>query len=190
MGKVTDMFFLSMLWLLFSLPIVTLGASTSALYYVSLKLAKDSEGYIWQSFWLAFRQDFKQSTIIWIIMFIVGIFISLDLFFYYNVQFEYAVALFWAFVVLGILYLFVITMLFPLIARLDTGIREMFTMGFMVSIKNFSWTMLMVITTLCFLALGIFVFWPVLIITPGAVAYIHSKILVHIIFPKYDWNET
>ena len=46
MGKVTDMFFLTCLWLLFSLPVVTIGASTCALYYCSMTLASNKEGYI------------------------------------------------------------------------------------------------------------------------------------------------
>ena len=50
MGKVADVIILSILWFLFSLPIVTIGASTSALYYVTLKLAEDKEGDLFQSF--------------------------------------------------------------------------------------------------------------------------------------------
>ena len=46
MGKVTDMFFLTCLWLLFSLPVVTIGASTCALCYCSMTLASNKEGYI------------------------------------------------------------------------------------------------------------------------------------------------
>ncbi len=44
MGKVADMFFLTVLWVVFSLPIITIGASTKALYYVTLKMAGGKEG--------------------------------------------------------------------------------------------------------------------------------------------------
>ena len=46
MGKVFDMMVLTVLWVVTSLPVVTIGASTTALYYVGMKLARDDEGYI------------------------------------------------------------------------------------------------------------------------------------------------
>ena len=47
-----------------SLPIITIGASTTALYTVMLKLVKNEEGYIFKGFLHAFKLNFKQSTII------------------------------------------------------------------------------------------------------------------------------
>ena len=47
---------LNFFWLLFSLPIVTIGASTTAAFAVGLKMADGSEGYIFQAFWLRLRK--------------------------------------------------------------------------------------------------------------------------------------
>ena len=44
MGRVADLFFLTLLWAIGSLPLVTMGASTTALYYVALKMVKNQEG--------------------------------------------------------------------------------------------------------------------------------------------------
>lgn len=189
MGKVTDICFLTVLWALFSLPVVTIGASTTALYYVSLKLAKDQEGYIWRTFVDAFKSNFKQSTIIWLIMLAVGAFLGVDLYFYYNMEGSVAVFFFWIFFMLTVIYVFFITMLFPLSARLDAKIGKLFFLTFMVTIKHFSWVLLMVVTTVCIFALGLFVFWPLLLISMGGAAFIHSKILIYMVFPKYGWNE-
>lgn len=189
MGKVTDICFLTVLWALFSLPVVTIGASTTALYYVSLKLAKNQEGYIWRTFVGAFKDNFKQSTIIWLIMLAVGAFLGVDLYFYYNIEGSIAVFLFWIFLMLTVMYTFFITMLFPLSARLDAKIGKLFFLTFMVTIKHFSWVLLMVVTTICIFALGLFVFWPILFISMGGAAFIHSKILIYMVFPKYGWNE-
>lgn len=46
LGKLTDMVILTILWGAFCIPLVTVGASTAALYDVSLKLAENQEGYI------------------------------------------------------------------------------------------------------------------------------------------------
>ena len=51
---------LNFFWLLFSLPIVTIGASTTAAFAVGLKMADGSEGYIFQAFWAAFKENWKK----------------------------------------------------------------------------------------------------------------------------------
>lgn len=188
MGRVADVFLLTMLWAVCSLPVITIGASTSALYYVSLKMAKNREGYLWKSFFKAFKDNFTQSTVIWVIMLAVGVFLGMDLYFFYGQESQAAVFVFWLFFVFVILYLFVAVLVFPLEARLDTNVKNLFFMTFMVSIKNFSWVMLMLVTVICIVALGVFVFWPVLLVGAGTIAYIHSVILVWIVFPKYGWN--
>ena len=81
MGKVTDMFFLTCLWLLFSLPVVTIGAATCALCYCSMTLASNKEGYIREDFVRAFKENFKSATIAWIGMLALGIFFGADLYF-------------------------------------------------------------------------------------------------------------
>ena len=46
MGKIADMFLLTLAWFVCSVPIITIGASTTALYYVSLKMEEGKEGYL------------------------------------------------------------------------------------------------------------------------------------------------
>lgn len=189
MGRVADVFFLTVLWAVCSLPIITIGASTSALYYVTLKMVKNREEYLLQSFWKAFKNNFAQSVIVWVILLGIGCFLGAGLHFFYKMEGQAAVVAFWGLFILAVLYLFVAVLVFPLEARLDADIKKLFLMTFMVGIKNFSWVMLMIVTVACVLALGIFVFWPVLLVGAGAAAYIHSLILVWSIFPKYGWNE-
>ena len=72
LNKVLDIMYLNLLWILFSIPIITIGASTTAAYQVGMKMVRDEEGYIGRGFWKAFKENFKQSTIVWIIMFVLG----------------------------------------------------------------------------------------------------------------------
>ncbi|HBA69613.1 MAG TPA: hypothetical protein DCZ40_09690 [Lachnospiraceae bacterium] len=188
MGRVADVFFLTVLWAACSLPVITAGASTSALYYVSLKMVKNREGYLGKSFFKAFRDNFAQSTVIWLLMLAAGAFLGTDLYFFYHLESTAAVFVFWLLFVFAVLYLLVAVLVFPLEARLDTKIGKLFFMAFMVSIKNFSWVMLMLVIVVCILAAGVFVFWPVLLVAAGTIAYLHSLILVWIVFPKYGWN--
>lgn len=189
MGRVTDLCALTVLWAIFSLPIITIGASTTALYYVSLKVVNHTEEYLWRSFRKEFKENFKQSTIIWMIMLILGFFLSVDLYIYHEIQSQTAVFLFWVFLVLTALYAFMLTIIFPLSSRLQTSIKNIFYIAFMVYLKNISWVILMTVITVCVVAIGLFVMWPVLFIGAGGVAFVHSKILQEVIYPKYNWNE-
>ncbi len=189
MGRVADAFLLTVFWAIGCLGVVTAGASTTALYYVTLKMAENKECYLWKSFWKAFRDNAKQSTVIWLIVLVLGIFFGGDLYWYYHLEGPFGTFGFWLFVVLTFLYLLMAVLLFPLSARLDAGVKKQFFFAFMTALKDPGWTLFLLVITLCFLALGIFVFWPLLLFAAGGCAYLHSLVLSKIIFPKYNWNE-
>ena len=64
--KIGYLIILSWVWLLFSLPVFTIGAASTALYDVMRKLLKDEEGMILQDYCRSFRSNFKQCTLIWL----------------------------------------------------------------------------------------------------------------------------
>lgn len=64
MGKLMDCAALSLLWLVFCMPVFTAGAATTALYYTALKAIRKDTGYVVKEFWHAFKANFKQSTIV------------------------------------------------------------------------------------------------------------------------------
>ena len=70
-NKIADSICLSILWLVSSLPIVTIGASTTALYYAINEGIRYDNGGIWHAFWRSFRTNFKQATIIWLLLLLV-----------------------------------------------------------------------------------------------------------------------
>lgn len=67
MSNAFDVLGLGFLWFLCSIPVFTIGASTSALYYAVVKSVKKNNGYAAAEFFHAFRQNFKQSTILWLL---------------------------------------------------------------------------------------------------------------------------
>jgi len=64
---IADIMILSFYWLIFSIPLFTIGASTTALYYVMTRRISNREGYLFRDFWTSFKSNFKQTTIIWLI---------------------------------------------------------------------------------------------------------------------------
>ena len=76
MNKIADWFILNILWIFCSIPIVTIGATTTALYSVNLKIINNEEGNLIKTFFKSFKENFKKSTIICYIFLFTYFFIS------------------------------------------------------------------------------------------------------------------
>ena len=76
--KIGDCLCLSVLWLAFSLPVVTIGASSTALYAAVYHCLRRNEAGIWKNFWNAFRENFKRSTLAWLIELLILAVLALD----------------------------------------------------------------------------------------------------------------
>ena len=68
LGRIADLMLLNLLFIVCSLPIVTIGASLSAMYYCLFKIKDEEEGYIIKKFFHSFRDNLKQATAMWLIM--------------------------------------------------------------------------------------------------------------------------
>ncbi len=193
-GKLGDLIILNVLWLITSIPIVTIGASTTALYYVTLKLVRDEDGYTIRSFFKSFKENFKQSTIIWLIMLAVGLLIGFDLYFFIYMQTDPSklrsimVAVFGS---LGLVYLCILTYVFPLQSRFYNPVKRTLFNAFYMSIRHILQTLGILVMDI---ALGVLMFvtffsapqFSVLFFLFGfpLVAFVNSFVF-HAIFKKY-----
>ena len=71
LNKVADCICLSFLFLVSCIPIVTVGAANTALYYAINKCIRHGEGHIWREYWRAFGANFKQATVLWLLLMLV-----------------------------------------------------------------------------------------------------------------------
>ena len=63
LGTLADLVFCNVLFCLFSLPVVTVGASLTALYDCTLSIVEEREqSFLVQQFWNAFRRNFRRGT--------------------------------------------------------------------------------------------------------------------------------
>lgn len=118
MWLVADMFILGLLWLVFCIPIITVGASTAAAIEVNVRIIRKEETYILKNFWHGFKRNFKDGTKLWIV------FALLLFMLYMNYQYLmalYAVKTLHIVVVFLSVILFVLCFLyaFPLITRYE-----------------------------------------------------------------------
>lgn len=186
-GKFADVFILNLLWFICCIPIFTIGASTTALYYVTLKLAKNEEGYIIKSFFKSFLDNFKQATGIWLIMLAAGAVLGVDYFFYLRQaagKGTLQTVLYMVFIGVLFLYLMVLTYIFPMLSRFENSVKRTFKNALFMSIRHLPWSILLVIITLGIAFLSVTYFSVLLLLGYGLIAFINSYIFVHI-FQNY-----
>ena len=181
--KIAYSAYLNVLWFFCCLPIVTAGASTTALFYVTLKLAKDEEGNITKSFFRAFRQNFKKATVIWLILLALGIILALDGYIFYHMHSESAIwtlgtAIF--FVILAA-YAIILMYIFPLLARFENTIKAMFLNSIMLGMRFLLCTALMAVIYFAMAFIVINIFTPAIIFGEGLCALLCSYFLANIL---------
>ena len=121
-GRIWDLFILNLLWVICSIPIITFGAATTAMYYCTLKVAKDRDsGGMFRMFFHSFKDNIKQSTLIWIVMAVTGGILFFDIRFfsiYAPIQNTFIrMIIFTVTCFLMLLWLFIFLYVFPIQAK-------------------------------------------------------------------------
>lgn len=126
MGRAADLFMLNVVFVICCLPVVTIGASLTALHYVTLKMARNEESYIIRSFFKSFKQNFKQSTIINLIMLLIAGVLYFDTNIVRQMGGSMSKVLYIIFIALGIIYLAVFLYIYPVLAKFYNSIKNTF----------------------------------------------------------------
>lgn len=182
MSRAMDVIILAFMWTITSLPVVTLGASSTAVYYVMLKMARNEEGYLWRGYWKAFKENFKQSTILWLLLLVLGVFFAADIYYYYMQENAAASGVQALFMGMLLLVLIVLIYLFPIISRFSNTTGKLFSMALFLPFKHFGWTLALVGMFLVFLFLGWYI-KPFAVLAYGVYAYASAFIFVRIFKP-------
>ena len=181
--KIAYSVYLNILWFICCLPVFTVGASTTALFYVTLKVAKDEEGSLTRSFFCSFRKNFRQATIIWLILLGLGILLAVDGYVFYHMRFDSVI---WAlgaavFVVALAAYAIVLIYIFPLLARFDNTIRSMFKNALMIGMRFLFCTALMALSYFLMVLVVVRFFTPAIIFGEGLCALLCSYLLSNVL---------
>ena len=75
----TELMYVIFLALIFCLPVVTAGASLTAMHNVLLKVVRREVELVRRSFWESFKANFRQATLIWLIVLGIAVLFYVDL---------------------------------------------------------------------------------------------------------------
>ncbi len=186
LSRIADLAILNVLWLICCVPVVTAGAATTALYTVTLKMVKNEESYIFREYIKALKRNLKQSTIIWIILLAVMMVLGADYYIMYHWESQLRYPMLTVIILAGLILLFVVLYIFPLVAKFENTIREYLKNAVLMSIRHLPYTMLLAVifviqVYVCVYMLVNYQYLPLLLLFgESAFAYVMSYIYVKI----------
>ncbi len=187
LSHLADLVILSFLWLVCSLPLVTMGAATTALYAVLLKDVAGEGGPVVRSFFRYFKENFKQATVLWLILAVVTAICVADVLLILSGMVGESIA---AIVVCSVPLVFVVMAMgycYPMIAyfRITTG--RTLKNALLLTVCKLPSSLLMAALN-CF-PMALWVFFPkqfyatvifLLLIGPGIIANLNAYLLLRI----------
>lgn len=146
--RAVDLVILNFLFLLFCIPIITIGASMTALYSVLLKMVRDEDKDIVKSFILSFKKNFTQSTIVWFIMLAAGFLLLANFLFLGILSGVPKIFFVSMLIIFGFVYLCILLFIFPYMARYEDTIKKSLLNSLLVGLSNFPYLILLLIITI------------------------------------------
>lgn len=183
MGKVADLILLNLLAVVCSIPIFTIGASWTALYFVTIRMVRKEEGYVIRDFFRSFKGNFKQATIIWLLVLVVAVIFIGDIFIYRMMPDQIPQIIMIAVFILAFLFLGTVIYVFPVLSRFHNTTKNTIKNAFLLSIVNIPYTIISTIVLILPVVLTVVIYQvaPIFIALGVALpAYIISMMLVRI----------
>lgn len=148
LNRLIDLILLNIVWFLCSLPVFTLGASTCAVYEVTIRWALHENPPILRTFFEAFRKNFKKAAALFLIVLAAGLFLALDL--WCALQWDTPVKFLPVVVILSAAYFYlaVISHVFPVLTYFHTAVKESIRRAFFLSMKNGIFTVFIMVMNL------------------------------------------
>lgn len=192
LGRVGDILLLNIVFVVTSIPVITIGTALSALYTVAMKLVRGEDPAIIKEYLKAYKRNFKPATICWLIMAVIGVLLFVD--FRLVAVFSgtsYTVMRLLLAMILGI-WLLTFLYLFPYIARFDNTIFNSMKNALFLSVAHIPSTLMMLGVAIGLLIITLFTSKTFVIGTIlwtffgfAILAYVQSFLLCRI-FTKYE----
>lgn len=144
--KVFDIMLLSLLWLLFSLPLVTIGASLAALYHTTYKVIRGNRGYVFDEFVKSFRRNMKDGCILWAIIGGISFILQLNM----GILYSKTVGLVGLFLIcfyllLACFFIGVAAFVFPILSRFDMNPLWILKLSLYLAFRHLPITVILVV---------------------------------------------
>lgn len=191
MSKIADLFILNLLVIITCIPIVTIGASLTAMHYVLIKMSRNEGTYVTEMFFRSFKDNFKQATALWGINLGVIALCAIDVYLFFFTSNSMPPLVLVAVIAVSILLFMTCMYFYPLQARFINPVKKTVRNAFFVMILNFPRSLIMVVLYLIPFALLFVAFFliPMVILFGISVPGYGSALLYKKVFMKLEPKE-
>lgn len=180
LSKASDICIISIIWLICCLPVVTLGASTTAAYYTIIKVVKRQRGNLYHEFIQSFRKNFKDSVMIHFIYLFVEGFLVFNIYTAYQTletrDSNMALNQLFLYAALFLLVMAASFYTYPALSRFAMGRRELIQFSFVAMCRHLPVTILLIAIFVASFA-AIVLLPAGIIFMPGICLYLYSRIM-------------
>lgn len=172
-AALSDVIWAGVLWLLCSLPLFTIGAASTALYYVTIKCIRHERGSLTKSFFRSFRENFRQGTLLWLLLaayILIGLANAWAL---GSMGVGQGSALYYLVRLLLLLPLFLFPWLFAFLSRFQNSIGGTLKFSAYLALRHFGRTLLLA-AELALFGLIVWLIPPLLPLLPGVLCLLMS----------------
>lgn len=177
--KISQMVLMSIFWGVASLPIITIGASTTAMFSSFYKIFRGENGSLFSDFFTAFKENFKKSTIIWLIMLVAGGILAADFWVLAQAGDKLPRVLTIILVAFAVFYIIEFSYVFALEAFYINDVKSTIKNAFFIAYANLNSTLLILIIIAGFVLLNMTIILVNIIsfiIGLGALGYLIARI--------------
>ena len=190
LNKLIDYVMLGLLWVLYSVPLITIGASTSAMLFTAENRIYKGKGKMLPMFWKRFRADFKQASLLWLIQVLMIAFLGLNLFATYALQLPKMLLV--LHVVVGILVLSWMQLWFAYLSRFHDNIRTLLSNTFYIALKHLPYALVLLLVaavTVAGAAFAVLGISSLILLIPGVYALLSGGVFRKIFSEYMDAQE-
>lgn len=185
MTKVGDFILLSLMWILFSLPIVTCGAASAALYYAMHKVLHNLGDGTVMEFWRGFKMNWKQGTLAWLLNIALITFLGGDLYLIYRTQGASSIV-FLAFAVFAAVAVTWTLFWFPYLSRFEDKIGIVLKNSFLLLTMNLGSAILLLVDFSAAVALTLLLYYiPLVPLFVPALYAMCANLVLEKVFARY-----
>lgn len=175
LNKTGNIILATILWLAGCIPVVTIGASTAAFYYVMVKSVRKDVGYVHSEFWRGYKMNFKKGVAATVLLLALGTVLGLEMRMVLENNVEVS-RIWYSLSGLLILLMVLVTLyLFPVMSRFDMKLSKLCTLAFVISIRYWYITAALIAGLAVVVLAQLYLLpLPLILLTPGLWCYASS----------------
>lgn len=134
---VGNLMIVNILTIMLCIPILTAGDAITAMYYVTIKMARGDDPYIVKSYFKSFKENFRQATILWVMVLVAAFVLVTDCrIVFTGMTGDFVVVLKAVIIVVSVIAAITALYLFPVLSRFENTIKHTIKNAFLMSILN------------------------------------------------------